>query len=182
MAETVVTKTIRRSARSFVAAAIAVAVLTLSMPVQGQDALTSRYQAIRQPGQALAIQTARQRLQAELNGLERAQRRARIELRSTERLRFQDRVSTLPAQEQALRAELNRIETDLRTARAELDRFEGAPDSSPAVVVDVPGIITGDASAPGFAVPGTAALSPEQAAAAARSFVDDLLRANRARP
>ena len=158
------------------------AMLALSMPVRAQDALTSRYQAIRQPGQTLAIQTARQRLQAELNGLERAERRARIELRNTERLRFQDPVSRLPAQERALRTELNRIETDLRAARAELDRFGRSGNADPPVVVDVPGIIAGDASAPGFAVPGTAALSPEQAAAAARSFVDDLLRANRARP
>ena len=182
MAEIVVTKTIRKSARSFVAAAVAVATLALSMPVQAQDALTSRYQAIRQPGQTLASQTARQRLQAELNGLERAQARARMELRNTERLRFQDPVSSLPAREQGLRAELNRIETDLRNARAELNRFGRPADTDPPLVVDVPGFIAGDASAPGFAVPGTAALSPEQAAAAARSFVDDLLRANRARP
>ena len=182
MAKTIVMKTIRKTARPFVAAAVAMALLVPTVPVLAQDALTSRYQAIRQPGQTLATQTARQRLQAELNALERAQTRARIELRSTERLGFQDPVSRLPAQEQALRAELNRIETDLRAATAELQRVDRSADAAPVVVVDVPGVIAGDAPVPRSTAPGPAALSPEEAAAAARAFVDDLLRANRARP
>lgn len=165
--------------------AIVVAALLASAPwdvAWSQDALSDRYQAIRAPSQIQAARIARQRLQSDLNALTRAETRLRGELRATERLRFQDPVSRLPAQERALRGQLDRLEIDRRAAIAELQRLDrdaGLPPEARGLSV---GPFDPDAPVTDIAEPALAPVSTEEAVAAARAYVEDLLRANRSRP
>lgn len=148
---------------------------------QAGDALSARYDAIRAPSDILANQIARQRIQAEINALERQENRLRNELRTTERLRIQDPISRLPAEEQALRRQLDRLDIDRRTAAAELNRL--SRDSE--VVVPQPWlpVAPGDPATRVSAdnLPPVDAVTTEDAVAAARAFVEELLRANQAR-
>ena len=165
--------------------AIAVAVLLAATSwdaALAQDALSDRYQAIRAPSQIQANRIARQRLQSELTALERAETRIRGDLRATERLRFQDPVSRLPALERALRGQLDRVEVDRRAVAAELSRLGRDAGAAPGPARLSVGPFDPDAPATAYAPPGPDPVSSEEAVAAARAFVEDLLQANRTRP
>lgn len=147
-----------------------------------QDAISDRYAAIRAPTEALVDRIALQRLQADLNALTRERGRVQGRLRQTEFLRLQDPVSGLAAAERALDGRLDQIRTDLKEIRARLaDHARRARDE------------------PMFALPSLRVLDPDiarlgmgatefddgpmtESVDAARAFVEDLLRANRARP
>lgn len=151
-------------------------------PAAAQDALSDRYQAIRAPTAIQANRIDRQRLQSEINALERAETRTRLELRNAERLRLIDPISSLPAAVRALRGDLNRLGIDQRDAIAELGRL----DREAGALVAPPQLSVGPADPD---MPPSAAVAPdrvivdsEEAVAAARAFVEELLRANRARP
>ena len=151
-------------------------------PAAARDALSDRYQAIRAPAAIQADRIARQRLQSQLNALERAEARTRLELRNTERLRLIDPVSSLPAAERALRGELNRLRIEQRDAVADLVRLNRETDAlAPRPQVSV-GPADPDIPPSAAVAPGSVIVDSEEAVAAARAFVEELLRANRARP
>lgn len=175
-------KTILRAARPLAVVAAVLPVALSALPVQAQDAMTNRYQAIRAPSQIQANRVARQRLQSELNALSRSETRIRNEIRANERLQFQDPVSRLPAQERALRSQLNRVDVDQRAVSAELNRLERNADTQTNPRRLSVGPFDPDAPVAAYAAPGTDPVSSEDAVAAARDFVEELLQANRARP
>lgn len=167
------------------ALATAVLILVASAPfesVLGQDALTDRYRAIRAPSEIQANRTARQRAQSELNALGRQDTRLRIELRSNERLQFQDPVSPQqPVRERVLRSELNRIDADRRATAAELDQLSRQADAlAPAQRLSV-GPADPDAPFPTAVTPRLDPEAADVAVEAARIYVEQLLRASRAR-
>ena len=165
--------------------AIVVAALVAAAPwgvADAQDALSDRYQAIRAPSQIQANRIARQRLQSELRALERAETRLRSEFRTTERLRFEDPISRLPAQERALRGQLDRLDVDRRAAAAELHRLDRDAGSLPEATRPSVGPFDPDAPLAAYVAPDPDPASSEEAVAAARAYVEDLLRANRSRP
>ena len=153
-----------------------------AVPAEAQDALSNRYQAIRAPSQIQINRIARQRLQSELNALSRSETRIRGELRANERLQFQDPVSRLPAQERVLRGQLHRVDVDQRAASAELNRLDRDARAQPEPTRLSVGPLDPDAPATIHRAPGTNPISSQEAVAAARAFVEDLLQANRERP
>lgn len=165
--------------RRLLAALIA---LALAMPIgaTAQDAMSDRYQDIRAPTEALLHRMARQRLQADLNGLGREQIRVDGRRRVADRLRVLDPESGFAAAERALEARLDRIRIDQRDTAARLADLAREPTALPTSAL--PTLRGADIAGPALDAAGIDPVSTEEAVAAARAYVDGLLRANRARP
>jgi len=160
------------------AAALVMVCAALPSPALAQDAMSERYRSIRAPTDALVNRITRSRLQGDLNVLGREADRVRGQRRESERLGFQDPVSGLAARERALDARLDRIRTEQQASAARLlDIARGDPQIA---VPALPTLRSADGPSPGPAQYGI--VSAEEASAAARLFVDELLRANQARP
>ena len=159
------------------ASAFVLVCAALSSPAFAQDAMSERYRSIRAPTDALVNQITRSRLQGDLNVLGREAERARGQRRASERLGFQDPVSGLAARERALDTQLDRIRADQQESAARLlDIARGEPQIA---VPALPPLGSADDPSPDPAQFGI--VSAEEASAAARLFVDELLRANQAR-
>ena len=146
-----------------------------------QDAMSDRYAAIRAPTEALIGRIGQTRLQADIDALMRERSRVQGRLRQTEYLRFQDPVSGLAAAERALDASLDRIGAEIRDTRARLvDQVRRRPGSQVAEPQSAQGF-DADPSSAGTGPGWFGELPMADSVDAARIFVEDLLRANRAR-
>jgi len=175
----------RQTVRISVRGLVVVFVLFSLGPTVGawaQDAMSSRYAAIRAPTDKLINRISRQRLQADLNALAREQSRVRIRRREAERLRYKDPVSGFAAAERALDARLDRIDIDRRETAARLaDLARQSGEGTVSARPPLHGTDGADAGLRAYPAP-LGERSAADAVAAARSFVDELLSANRARP
>lgn len=160
------------------ASALALVCAMLPPAAVAQDAMSERYRSIRAPTDALVNRITRQRIQGDLNALGREADRLRGERREAERLGFRDPNSGLAARERALDAELERNGVEQQDGAARmLELTRGGPETP---VTTLPPLRSADEPASDPADLGT--VTAEQASAAARAYVDELLRANQARP
>ena len=166
-----------RSRLCHLASALVLVCAALQSPAFAQDAMSERYRSIRAPTDALVNRITRSRLQGDLNVLGRQADRARGQRREVERLGYQDPVSGLAARERALDAQLNRNRADQQESAARLlDIARGEPQVAVPALPPLSSADEPSADPSQFGI-----VSAEEASAAARLFVDELLRANQAR-
>lgn len=164
-----------RAGRSLAAALLAFALLP-GPSALGQDAMGDRYRDIRAPVEALTSRIARQRLQSELRALDREEVRVRSRSLATRSLRYDMPDSALAVADRALQARLDRIRVGRRQAEERLAALSREPVRAPAPVTGLGAVAPNPVGvAEGFQV------SSPEAVAAARDFVDALLRSNRSR-